>query len=90
MRTRAKSKIAKRGSSKAADARTQKSAERHKPASSRNTELPKADVLDLARYEIGTRLRHARLEVVAGCGHCVDMEKPAELVRLVTTFCNRG
>jgi pimeloyl-ACP methyl ester carboxylesterase len=36
------------------------------------------------------RLPDARLEVVPGCGHCVEMEKPAELVRLVTTFCNRG
>ena len=36
------------------------------------------------------RLPGARLELVPGCGHCVEMEKPAELVRLVTTFCNRG
>jgi pimeloyl-ACP methyl ester carboxylesterase len=36
------------------------------------------------------KLANARLEIVPGCGHCVDMEKPAELVRLVTTFCNRG
>jgi pimeloyl-ACP methyl ester carboxylesterase len=32
----------------------------------------------------------ARIEMVAGCGHCVEMEKPAELVRLVTTFAQRG
>ncbi|MBX9698235.1 MAG: alpha/beta hydrolase [Acetobacteraceae bacterium] len=36
------------------------------------------------------RLPDARLEIVPHCGHCVEMEKPAELVRLVTTFCNRG
>ena len=28
----------------------------------------------------------ARLEVVAACGHCVEMEKPAELARLLTEF----
>ena len=28
----------------------------------------------------------ATLEVVAGCGHLVDMERPDELARLVTTF----
>jgi pimeloyl-ACP methyl ester carboxylesterase len=31
-------------------------------------------------------LGNARLEVVAGSGHCVDMEKPDELARLVTSF----
>ncbi len=31
-------------------------------------------------------LRSARLEIVAACGHWVDMEKPDELARLVTTF----
>ncbi len=36
------------------------------------------------------RLPDARLEIVPGCGHCVEMEKPEALVRLVTTFCNRG
>jgi pimeloyl-ACP methyl ester carboxylesterase len=36
------------------------------------------------------KLPNAELEIVPGCGHCVEMEKPAELVRLVTTFCNRG
>ena len=36
------------------------------------------------------RIPQARLDVVSACGHCVDMEKPAELARLVTTFCNRG
>lgn len=33
-------------------------------------------------------LRNARLEIVAACGHFVDMEKPDELARLVTTFVN--
>jgi len=33
-------------------------------------------------------LRNARLEVVSGCGHFVDMEKPDELAMLVTTFVN--
>jgi pimeloyl-ACP methyl ester carboxylesterase len=33
-------------------------------------------------------LRNARLEIVSGCGHYVDMEKPDELARLVTTFVN--
>jgi len=33
-------------------------------------------------------LRSARKEVVAGSGHCVDMEKPAELAGLVTKFIN--
>ena len=28
----------------------------------------------------------ARLEIVKNCGHCVDMEKPAELSKLVTAF----
>ena len=38
----------------------------------------------------GRRCRNARLEIVAGCGHCVEMEQPAELARLVTDFvaCN--
>lgn len=31
-------------------------------------------------------LPNARLETVAGCGHCVEMEKPEELARLVTAF----
>src|SRR5487761_2052737 len=31
-------------------------------------------------------LRNARLETVAACGHYVDMEKPDELAKLVTTF----
>jgi pimeloyl-ACP methyl ester carboxylesterase len=31
-------------------------------------------------------LPKARFETVAGCGHCVDMEKPEELARLVTGF----
>jgi pimeloyl-ACP methyl ester carboxylesterase len=33
-------------------------------------------------------LRNARLEVIPACGHYVDMEKPDELARLVTTFVN--
>ena len=33
-------------------------------------------------------LRNARLETVAACGHYVDMEKPDELARLVSTFVN--
>jgi pimeloyl-ACP methyl ester carboxylesterase len=36
------------------------------------------------------RLPEARLEVVPDCGHCVEMEKPAELARLVTAFAGRG
>ncbi len=36
------------------------------------------------------RLPDARLDLVPACGHCVEMEKPQELVRLVTMFCNRG
>lgn len=31
-------------------------------------------------------LPKAKLEIIKNCGHCVDMEKPAELVRLVTAF----
>lgn len=31
-------------------------------------------------------LGNARFEIVAGSGHCVDMEKPDELARLVTSF----
>ena len=33
-------------------------------------------------------LRNARMETVSGCGHYVDMEKPDELAKLVTTFVN--
>ena len=36
------------------------------------------------------RLPNARLEIVPACGHCVEMERPDELVRLVTTFCHRA
>jgi transcriptional regulator with XRE-family HTH domain len=54
MATRAKSKIDKRTPPRAASIRAQKPSEK-KP------DLHKAEVLDLARYEIGTRLRHARL-----------------------------
>mgnify|MGYP003394206081 CR=1 FL=1 len=35
-------------------------------------------------YQAG--LANARLELVKDCGHAVDMEKPAELIRLITTF----
>jgi pimeloyl-ACP methyl ester carboxylesterase len=31
-------------------------------------------------------LPDAKLEIVAACGHCVEMEKPDELLRLVTSF----
>ncbi len=31
-------------------------------------------------------LRQARLEIVPGCGHFVDMEKPDELAKLVVSF----
>jgi pimeloyl-ACP methyl ester carboxylesterase len=31
-------------------------------------------------------LPKARLEIVAACGHCVDMEQPDALARLVTGF----
>jgi pimeloyl-ACP methyl ester carboxylesterase len=31
-------------------------------------------------------LPHARFEAVAGSGHCVDMEQPDALARLVTGF----
>ena len=37
-----------------------------------------------------SRLPDARLEVVPACGHCVEMERPAELARLATTFANRA
>ena len=36
------------------------------------------------RYALA--LREARLEIVAGSGHCVDMEQPEALARLVTPF----
>lgn len=35
-------------------------------------------------------LPDARLEVVQSCGHCVDMEQPEALARLVTDFIGRG
>ena len=31
-------------------------------------------------------LPNAELQTVRACGHCVDMEKPDELARLVTNF----
>jgi pimeloyl-ACP methyl ester carboxylesterase len=34
-------------------------------------------------------LANARLEVVKGCGHCVDMEQPETLAKLVTDFIGR-
>jgi len=32
------------------------------------------------------KLPNARLEIVKACGHCVDMEQPETLAKLVTTF----
>ncbi len=32
------------------------------------------------------KLPQARLEIVKNCGHCVDMEKPDELTKLITSF----
>src|SRR2546425_12032260 len=32
----------------------------------------------------------ARLEIVAASGHCVDMEQPEKLAKLVTTFIGEG
>jgi transcriptional regulator with XRE-family HTH domain len=60
MATRAKSKTVKRTATKPASIRARKPAERQR-AIEKKADLPKADILDLARYEIGTRLRHARL-----------------------------
>ncbi len=34
-------------------------------------------------------LPNARLEIVKGCGHCVDMEQPDTLAKLVTSFIGR-
>jgi pimeloyl-ACP methyl ester carboxylesterase len=34
-------------------------------------------------------LPNAKLEIVKACGHCVDMEQPEALARLVTTFIGR-
>jgi pimeloyl-ACP methyl ester carboxylesterase len=31
-------------------------------------------------------LPHAKLQIVKGCGHCVDMEQPEALAKLVTEF----
>ncbi|HWD60227.1 MAG TPA: alpha/beta hydrolase [Stellaceae bacterium] len=36
--------------------------------------------------EVYAKALKARFETVAACGHCVDMEKPDELARLVTGF----
>lgn len=36
------------------------------------------------------KLPEARLQVVRGCGHCVDMERPEELARLVAGFAGRA
>lgn len=60
MTTRSKPKSSKRAAPKAAAIRAAKPAVRPRTGS-RKRDLPKADILDLARYEIGTRLRHARL-----------------------------
>jgi pimeloyl-ACP methyl ester carboxylesterase len=35
-------------------------------------------------------LPKARLEIVKGCGHCVDMEQPDALAKLVTNFIAQG
>jgi pimeloyl-ACP methyl ester carboxylesterase len=35
-------------------------------------------------------LPNAKLETVKGCGHCVDMEQPETLAKLVTTFIAQG
>jgi pimeloyl-ACP methyl ester carboxylesterase len=35
-------------------------------------------------------LPNAKLEVVKGCGHCVDMEQPDTLAKLVTNFIAQG
>jgi pimeloyl-ACP methyl ester carboxylesterase len=29
---------------------------------------------------------HARLETIAGAGHCIEYEKPKELAKLVSDF----
>jgi transcriptional regulator with XRE-family HTH domain len=60
MTTKPRSKAPKRTAPKAATIRSQKAA-KQRTLVERNTDSPKADILDLARYEIGTRLRHARL-----------------------------
>ena len=35
-------------------------------------------------------LPHARLEIVEGAGHFVDMEQPERLAELVTRFVDKG
>jgi pimeloyl-ACP methyl ester carboxylesterase len=35
-------------------------------------------------------LPNARLEIVKGSGHCVDMEQPEALAKLVTSFIAQG
>jgi pimeloyl-ACP methyl ester carboxylesterase len=35
-------------------------------------------------------LPNAKLEIIASCGHCVDMEQPEALAKLVTKFIDRG
>ncbi len=37
-------------------------------------------------YEIAARLPNARLEVIDKSGHYVHMDKPQELVQVVTSF----
>jgi len=39
-----------------------------------------------AGHAYARALPHARFETVAACGHCVDMEQPEALARLVTDF----
>jgi pimeloyl-ACP methyl ester carboxylesterase len=34
-------------------------------------------------------LPHATLEVIRDCGHCVDLEQPERLARLVAAFIAR-
>ena len=34
-------------------------------------------------------LPNAKLEIVKACGHCVDMEQPEALAKLVTNFIGR-
>jgi pimeloyl-ACP methyl ester carboxylesterase len=35
-------------------------------------------------------LPNAKLELVRGCGHCVDMEQPETLAKLVVPFIAQG
>jgi len=44
----------------------------------------------MAMERYAKALPQARLEVVDGAGHFVEMEKPHELARLVTNFVSQG